>query len=96
MINKLANINRDVSTLTSAIVDGSTSSVASAGAGVAAAKLASGDFDLADTSSFFSGLYSAMNGVTSMAGKVLPRANHVAVGNALVQIGNDFFGGGKD
>ena len=95
MINKLANINRDVSTLTSAIVDGSTSSVAFAGAGVVAGKLASEDFDVADTSSFFSGLYSGMNGVTSMAGKVLPHANIVYIGNATAQIVNDFAKQGK-
>ena len=95
MINKLANINRDVSTLTALIVDGSTLSVGLTGAGAAARKLTSEGFDAADTSSFFSGLYSAMNGVTSMAGKVLPRANHVAVGNAVLQIGNDFAKQGK-
>ena len=58
MINKLANINRDVSTLTSVIVDGSTLSVGLTGAGAAARKLTSEGFDIADTSSFFSGLYS--------------------------------------
>ena len=95
MINKLANINRDVSTLTALIVDGSTLSVGLTGAGAAARKLTSEGFDAADTSSFFSGLYSAMNGVTSMAGKVLPVANHVAIGNATAQIVNDFGEKGK-
>ena len=95
MINKLANINRDVSTLTSMLVDGSTLSVGLTGAGAAARKLTSEGFDVADTSSFFSGLYSGMNGVTSMAGKVLPGANHVAVGNAMAQIWNDFDKGRK-
>ena len=94
-MTKIAHISRHLDSLIAGIIGGSTSSVAFAGAGVTAGKLASEDFDVADTSSFFSGLYSGMNGVTSMAEKVLPRANAVAVGNAVFQIGNDFFKDGK-
>ena len=94
-MTKIAHISRHLDSLIAGIIGGSTSSVAFAGAGVTAGKLASKDFDVADTSSFFSGLYSGMNGVTSMAEKVLPRANAVAVGNAVFQIGNDFFKDGK-
>ena len=91
----IAHVSRHLDSLIDGIIGGSTIPVTFAGAGVAAGKLMSEDFNLADTSSFFSGLYSGMNGVTSMAGKVLPRANAVAVGNATAQIVNDFGEKGK-
>ena len=84
-MTKIAHVNN----LTSEIAGGTTASVAHAGAGVAAAKFASGDFDLADTSSFLSGLYGGMAGIATMAGKVLPHDDAVAVGNAMAQIVND-------
>ena len=52
-MTKIAHISRHLDSLIAGIIGGSTSSVAFAGAGVTAGKLASEDFDVADTLSFF-------------------------------------------
>ena len=94
-MTKIAHVSRHLDSLIAGIVGGATTPVAFRGAEVAAGKLTSEDFNPADASSFVSGLYSGVNGITSMAGKVLPRPNVVAVGNATIQIVNDFAEKGK-
>ena len=86
---KIAHVSRDLNSLISGIIGGKTSPVAFASAGVAAGKLTSEDVNFVNTSSFVSGLYSGINGITSMAGKTLPIVNRVSIVNALVQIGDD-------
>ena len=86
---KIAHVSRDLNSLISGIIDGHTSPVAFAGAGVAAGKLTSGDVNLANTSSFLSGLYSGVGGIAGMMGKKLPVVSQVAVGSAVLQIRDD-------
>ena len=86
---KIAHVSRDLNSLISEIIGGKTSPVVFASAGVAAGKLTSEDVNFVNTSSFVSGLYSGINGITSMAGKTLPIVNRVSIVNALVQIGDD-------
>ena len=89
-MTKIAHVSRDLNSLISGIIDGHTSPVAFTGAGVAAGKLTSDDVNLANTSSFVSGLYSGVGGITSMMGKKLPFVNVAAVGSAMLQIRHDF------
>ena len=86
---KITYVSRDLNSLISGIIDGHTSPVAFAGAGVAAGKLTSDDVNLANTSSFLSGLYSGVGGIASMMGKKLPVVSQVAVGSAVLQIRDD-------
>ena len=78
-MTKIAHISRHLDSLIAGIIGGATTPVAFKGAEVAARKLTSGDFSIADESSFISGLYSGINGITSMAGKTLPRAINPAI-----------------
>ena len=92
---KITYVSRDLNSLISGIIDGHTSSVAFAGAGVAAGKLTSDDVNLANTSSFLSGLYSGVGGIAWMMGKKLPAVSQVAVGSAVLQIRDDLLKKGK-
>ena len=86
---KITYVSRDLNSLISGIIDGHTSPVAFAGAGVAAGELTSEDVNLANTSSFLSGLYSGVGGIAWMMGKKLPVVSQVAVGSAVLQIRDD-------